>query len=55
MPVRVAKKGDKFRVVESSTGKIAKNRAGTAIDGGGFKSKIRATAQVRAVNRKKRP
>lgn len=50
MPVKVQKKGDKFRVVESATGKVAKNSSGTAIDGGGHRSKDKAVKQVQAVN-----
>jgi len=53
MPVKVKKVGNKYRVVESATGKVAKNSAGTAIDGGGHGSKQKAVSQVRAVNRKK--
>ena len=52
MPVKVAKRSGKFRVVKSSTGTIEKNRAGTAVDGGGHRSKVRAVAQVRAINRR---
>lgn len=52
MPVKVAKKGKKHRVVESATGRIAKNRAGTALDGGGHASKAAAARQARAVNAK---
>jgi len=50
MPVKVAKKGDKFRVIEAKTGKIAKNKAGTAIDGGGHATMAQAVKQVGAVN-----
>lgn len=50
MPVKVAKRGDKFRVVEASTGKIAKNSAGTAVDGGGKDSRAAAARQARAIN-----
>lgn len=49
MPVHVEKRGDKYRLIESS-GRIAKNSAGTAIDGGGHRTKAKATAQARAVN-----
>ena len=51
MPVKVAKRGDKYRVVEAASGKIAKNKGGTALDGGGHSSKAKATSQARAVNR----
>jgi len=50
MPVKVMKKRDKYRVVESATGKIVRNAAGTALDGGGHRTKIRAVAQVNAIN-----
>jgi hypothetical protein len=50
MPLTVRKRGDKYRVVETDTGNIAKNAAGTAIDGGGTTSKARATKQMQAVN-----
>ncbi len=49
MPVKVVKRGEKFRVVEPS-GQIAKNNAGTAVDGGGFGSKEAAARQARAIN-----
>jgi hypothetical protein len=52
MPVKVSKRG-KYRVVDATTGKIAKNAAGTAIDGGGFASKNKASQQARAVNANK--
>jgi len=50
MPVRAAKRGKKFRVIESGTGKIAKNKAGTALDGGGHPSLAKAKGQASAVN-----
>lgn len=50
MPLTVKKIKDKFRVVEKNTGKIAKNKAGTAIDGGGHKSESAAKRQMSAVN-----
>lgn len=50
MPVIVAKRAGKFRVVEATTGKIAKNRGGTATDGGGHSSRARATKQIQAIN-----
>jgi hypothetical protein len=50
MPVKVEKKGDKYRVVEAKTGKVAKNKGGTALDGGGYSSKAKAVKQAQAVN-----
>jgi hypothetical protein len=48
MPVRIKKVGKKFRVVESSTGKIVK-KGGKAVDGGG-RSRGAAIAQAHAIN-----
>lgn len=50
MPVIAKKIGDKYRIVEKATGKIAKNNAGTAIDGGGHDSEETAKSQASAVN-----
>ena len=50
MPVKPAKRGKKWRVVEASSGNVAKNRADTAIDGGGYATRAKALAQARAVN-----
>lgn len=52
MPVRVVKRGNKFRVVEPN-GTIAKNASGTAVDGGGHSNRQKASAQAAAINRKK--
>lgn len=49
MPVSVKKRGGKYRLVEPG-GKIAKNKAGTAIDGGGHDSQAKAKRQADAVN-----
>jgi len=50
MPLTVKKRGNKFRVIEKGSGLIAKNKGNTAMDGGGFSSKSKATAQAAAVN-----
>ena len=50
MPLTTKKRGDKYRVIEQDSGHIAKNAAGTALDGGGKKSKAAATKQAQAVN-----
>ena len=50
MPVKTAKRGNKFRIIEASTGKIAKNASGTALDGGGHSSQSGASSQARAIN-----
>jgi hypothetical protein len=49
MPVKVSKRNGKFRLVESN-GRIAKNKSGTALDGGGHPSEAAAKRQQRAVN-----
>ena len=51
MPVKVAKRRGKWRVVEPS-GRIAKTPKGNARDGGGHKTKQSAVRQVRAINSK---
>lgn len=53
MPVTVARRGGRWRVVEKTPGgsKIAKNAAGTAADGGGHESREQAERQARAINR----
>lgn len=48
MPAKVQKRGDKYRVVEPS-GKLV-TRNGSAVDGGGFKSKESAVKQAQAIN-----
>jgi len=50
MPVATAHQGGKWRVVEVATGDVAKNKSGTAVDGGGFASKVEAARQVAAIN-----
>ncbi len=50
MPVKVKKIAGVFRVVESDTEKIVKNRAGTAVDGGGHRSQAAAVRQVNGIN-----
>jgi len=50
VPVKVIKRNKKFRIVESKSGKIAKNAAGTAIDGGGKASRAEIQEQATAVN-----
>ena len=49
MPVKVAKQGNKYRLIEP-TGKIAKTSTGKSKDGGGHESKTKAEAQARAIN-----
>jgi hypothetical protein len=49
MPLIVKKRGDKYRVIEKNTGRIAKNQAGKSLDGGG-KSETAATKIMQAVN-----
>lgn len=50
MPVKVAKRGNKYRVIEAHTGNLARNKSGGVVDGGGFKTKEKAQRQVRAIN-----
>ena len=50
MPYVVRKIGGKYRLIEKATGKIGKNKAGTAIDGGGSTSKAKLDRQRDAVN-----
>ncbi len=52
MTVKVVKIGTKYRVVESSSGKISK-KGKSPVDGGGHESRAKAKAQVTAINRKK--
>lgn len=49
MPVRVVKQGPKFRIVEPG-GKIAKNKGGNSLDGGGHATRNKAIKQAQAVN-----
>ncbi len=53
MPNKVVKRGDKYRVVEADSGRVTKNRAGTAVDGGGHGSRPAAQRQVNAMKRRK--
>ena len=50
MPVTTAKRSGKFRLIESNTGRIAKNKANKALDGGGHESEAQAKKQASAVN-----
>lgn len=54
MPATVAKRGEKFRVVEADSRRIVKNKAGTAVDGGGHRSRAAAQRQAIAINSSKR-
>lgn len=50
MPYSTKKIRNKWRVVLSANGKIALNRAGTPINGGGFTDRKSAVKQVQALN-----
>lgn len=53
MPNKVVKRGGKFRVIDANTGKVTKNSAGTAVDGGdggGHSSASKARSQAAAIN-----
>lgn len=53
MPVKVVKRGDKYRIVEEVNGeeRIVKTGKGNAVDGGGHKTREEADRQARAINR----
>ena len=50
MPVMTRKLRGKFRLIESESGKLARNEKGTPIDGGGSQDKAKVDRQARAVN-----
>ena len=50
MPVKVEKRGDKYRIVEADTGKIATHRGGAPVDGGGHDNPAKADRQAAAIN-----
>jgi hypothetical protein len=50
MPVRATKSGKKFIIVETATGKRAKNAAGTPVDGEGHSNMEEAQKQAAAIN-----
>jgi len=50
MPVKVVKRGAKFRVIEADSGKLATTDKGTARDGGGHETEAKAERQARAIN-----
>ena len=49
MPLSIKKRGGKYRIVEPD-GKIAKNQANKAIDGGGKATKAAVQRQITAIN-----
>ncbi len=54
MPVKTVRREGKFRVVESSTGRLCRTSAGFACDGGGHRTQRAAQRQVTAINLSKR-
>lgn len=50
-PVEVRRRKNLYRLYIEGTQALARNSAGTAIDGGGHTSGIRARRQARTVNR----
>jgi len=50
MPYAVVKQGNMYRIIKKDTGEIAKNQAGTPLDGNGHQSRQKALAQVHAIN-----
>lgn len=53
MPAAVRKQGDLYRVINSDTGRLEINAAGTQVDGGGHRSQAAAARQARAINASK--
>jgi len=53
MPGVVKKVRGKWRIFEPDSDKLAKNGAGTPLDGGGHVSKFAAERQVRAIEARK--
>lgn len=53
MPVKVAKRGSIFRIVEQSDGKVSLTKNGKPRDGGGHKTIQDAFKQAAAINRGK--
>lgn len=50
MPVKAVKRGDKYRVIESGTRRIARGPQGKPADGGGHKDASKAARQAVAIN-----
>jgi len=50
MPYDTKKVKGKIRIIDKNTGRIAKNAAGTAVDGGGHASMAQANKQKAALN-----
>ena len=50
MPDRAEKRRNKWRVVEATTGRIARTKRGNPVDGGGHKTREAAQHQVNARN-----
>ncbi len=50
MPDKAVKRKGVWRVVESDSGRVTKNAAGTAVDGGGHPTEAAARKQIAAIN-----
>lgn len=50
MPLIVRKRRDKYRILESDTGRIAKGQTGKALDRGGSRSPTSLRKQAAAIN-----
>jgi hypothetical protein len=50
MPLIVRKRGDKYRILEKNTGRIAKGSTGKALDHGGSRSPTALRKQAAAIN-----
>lgn len=50
MPLIVRKRGDKYRILESDTNRLARGRTGKALDRGGSRSSTSLRKQAAAIN-----
>lgn len=50
MPYIIKKRGDKFRIIDKNTGKVARRSTGKPVDGGGKKTKSAVMPQMQAMN-----
>ena len=50
MPVRVIKRGAKYRIIDVATGKLTKRKGGKSVDGRGHATRAKAKLQAAAIN-----
>jgi hypothetical protein len=50
MPYVIKKRGDKYRIVDKMTGRVARREGGKPADGGGKASKAALKPQMQAMN-----